>query len=388
VIAGLRRLPRLELAIVVVAIGVLTFLGVERERVAERTQVQPDSYSTHDSTSGGYRAWFELLQREGARVERFELRPVFLDRSVQTLVWADPLPFDPRQQFPSESDVRALEGWVRDGGRLVYLGHDDNAAAQGILKLPRSTKSETNQKPFVAPQFGAAGVRRYPALSALRWRSGKRTTLLADAKGILIVTYPYGKGQVVAAIDEPSFTNANIGRPDFARLAYALAQPKRGATIAFNESVHGFVTPEHWWAVVPRPFAIAIWCAIAILLSAFAAAALRLGPPVVPQPGDPTSAAFLDALAALFERGRATRKALLDAAGSARRAAARALGLPDDTALDKIAGAIEEPEQRRLFIELERISRNGSPNESNLVRGVALAQRLRKEWTTHGRPRY
>jgi hypothetical protein len=388
VIAALRRLPRLELAIVAVAIGVLTFLGVERERAAQRVLAGLDSYSTHDSTSGGYRAWFELMQREGARVERFESRPVFLDRSIQTLIWADPLPFDPRQQLPSESDVRALEGWVRDGGRLVYLGHDDNAASQGILKFPRSTKSGTNEKPFVAPQFVAAGVRQYPAISVLRWRQGKRATLLADAQGILVVTYPYGKGQVVAAIDEPSFSNANIGRPDFARLAYALALPKRGATVAFNESVHGFVTPEHWWAVVPRPFAIAIWCAFAILLSAFAAAALRLGPPVVPQPGDPNSAAFLDALAALLERGRARRKALLDAANSAQRAAARALGLPDDTALDKIAAAIEEPEQRRLFVELEQTRGIAKPNEAILVRGVALAQRLRKEWTTHGRPRY
>jgi hypothetical protein len=388
VIAAARRLPRLELGIVVAAIGVLTFLGVQRERAAERVQIQPDSYSTHDSTSGGYRAWFELLQREGARVERFELRPVFLDRSIQTLIWADPLPFDQRQQFPSESDVRALESWVREGGRLVYLGHDDNAAAQGILKFPRSTHSAANGKPFVAPQLAAAGVARYPALSVLRWRPGKRTTLLADSKGILVTTYPYGKGHVVAAIDEPSFTNANIARPDFARLAYALAQPKRGTTIAFNESVHGFVTPEHWWSVVPRPFALAIWFAIAILLSAFAAAALRLGPPVLPQPADPTSAAFLDALAALFERGRAARKVLLDAARSTQRAAARALGLPDDTAPDKIAAALEEPEQRRRFEELERICRTAKPNEANLVRGVALAQHLRKEWTTHGRPRY
>jgi hypothetical protein len=388
VTAGVRRLPRLELAILAIALGVLAFLVIEQHRAAERNHVEPDSYSTHDSSSGGYRAWFEMLQREGARVERFELRPVFLDRSIQTLIWADPLAFDDRAEIPSENDVSALQDWVRKGGRLVYLGHDDNAAAQGILKFPHSTRAAANGRPFVAAQLAAAGVKSYPALSSLRWQRGKRTVLLADPKGVLILSYRYGKGEVVAAIDEPSFTNANIGRPDFGRLAYALAQPRRGTTIAFNESVHGFVTPEHWWAVVPRPFAIAIWCALVILLGAFAGAALRLGPPVIPQPGEPNSAAFLDALAALFERGRSVRKALLDAAGSAKRSAARALGLPDDTASDRVAAAIEEPGQRRLFLELERISTNGSPNETNLVRGVALAQRLRKEWTTHGRPRY
>ena len=383
----LRRLPRLEIGIVVLAIAVLTYVSVERQAAKERAQVLPDSYSTHDAKSGGYRAWFELMQREGVNVERFELRPAFLDRSVRTLVWADPLPFDVRQQFMTKSDLDALDAWIRHGGRLVYLGHDDEAAAQGLLKLPRSTaKPVRGARAYVAPQFASAGVSRYPAETKLRWSEGKRTTLLSDARGPLVVEYPYGKGDIVAAIDEPGFTNANIGRPDRARLAYALAQPQNGP-IAFNESIHGFSTPEHWWAVVPRAFAIAIWCALGILLFAFAGAALRLGPPVVPKPRDPNSAAFLDALAALFERGRAVRKALLDASGSTKRALARGLGLPDDVAPEKLAAAIEEPEQRKLFLDLERISENGYPNENTLVRGVALAQRLRKELTTHGRPR-
>ena len=288
--------------IVVLAIAVLTYVSVERQAAKERAQVLPDSYSTHDAKSGGYRAWFELMQREGVNVERFELRPAFLDRSVRTLVWADPLPFDVRQQFMTKSDLDALDAWIRHGGRLVYLGHDDEAAAQGLLKLPRSTaKPVRGARAYVAPQFASAGVSRYPAETKLRWSEGKRTTLLSDARGPLVVEYPYGKGDIVAAIDEPGFTNANIGRPDRARLAYALAQPQNGP-IAFNESIHGFSTPEHWWAVVPRAFAIAIWCALGILLFAFAGAALRLGPPVVPKPRDPNSAAFLDALAALFER--------------------------------------------------------------------------------------
>lgn len=387
-IEALRRAPRLELGIVVLAIAILTFAGVEREWAKQRAIVEPDSYSTHDSTSGGYRAWFEMLQREGVRVERFELRPVFLDRSIHTLIWADPLPFDPRQEFPTDNDLHALESWIREGGRLVYLGHDDAAADAGTLKLPHSKKPAGGAQPYVAAQFAAAGVERFPAVTNLRWASGKRTTLLADSRGALVVSYPYGKGEIVAAIDEPSFTNANIAKPDRARLAYALARPEPGATVAFNESVHGFLTPEHWWAVVPRPFAIAIWCSLGVLLFAFAGAALRLGPPVLPQSRDPNSAAFLDALAALFERGGAVRKSLLDAAASTKRAIAKALGLPDDIASEKLAAEIEEPEQRRLFLELERISGNAFPNENNLVRGVALAQRLRKEWTTHGRPRY
>lgn len=385
---ALSRAPRLELGILVLAVAILIFAGVERNRAAQRAQVEPDSYSTHDGTSGGYRAWFEMLQREGVRVERFELRPAFLDRATRTLIWADPLPFDQRQEVPTENDVHALESWIRDGGRFVYLGHDDDAASRGILKLPHSSHPSGGSRPYVAPAFAAAGVRRYPAETELRWVPGKRSTLLADARGALVLSYPYGKGEVVTAIDEPSFTNAKIGRPDRARLAYALSAPHSGETVAFYESVHGFSTPDHWWSVVPRPFAIAIWCALGVLLLAFGGAALRLGPPVLPQSRDPNSAAFLDALAALFERGRAFRKALLDAFDSTKRAFAKSLGLPDDVSSENLAAAIAEPEERRLFLELERISKNGPPNEKSLVRGVALAQRLRKDRTTHGRPRY
>ncbi len=385
----LRRLPRLEAGILLLALIILTVVGVERKWAAERTEVEPDSYSTHDTKTGGYQAWYEMLQREGTPVSRFELRPAFLDRSIDTLIWADPLPFDTRQQFPTKNDVNALEAWIRAGGRLVYIGHDDAAASQGLIGLPHSHVPATKGEPFVAPELAAAGVRHVPAITQLRWvPNAKRTVLLADASGPLVVRYPFGKGQVIAAIDEPSFTNANVGVPDRARLAYALAQPRAGGTVAFNEEVHGFLTPEHWWAVVPRPFAIAIWCALGVLLFAFAGAALRLGPPVIPRSRDPNSAAFLDALAALFERGRAVRKSLLDAASSATRAVARSLGLPDDTPPEQLAAAIEQPEQRRMFVALGQISSNAFPNEKNHVRGVALAQRVRKEFTTHGRPRY
>jgi len=383
VIDALRRLPRIELAIIALAIGVLTFIGLERQWNAERAHVEPDSYSTLDSASGGYRAWYELLEREGAHVARFEERAAFLDRSIHTLIWADPLPLDDRQTIPSESDVQALENWVRGGGRLVYLGHDDGAAAEGILKLPHSAPAGKHDTSYVAPWLSAAGVARYSGTNALRWTPGARNVDLADERGVLIVSYPFGKGKVVAVIDEPIFTNADIGRPDRARLAYALAAPQPGTAVAFNETIHGFSTPEHWWNVVPRPFAIAIWCALGVLLVAFAGAAQRLGPPLVPQPNEPNSAAFLDALAALFERGRAARKALSDAASSARRALARSLGFSDQLAPGAVARAIEAPEQRRIFLELERISASTSLDERHFVRGVALAQRLRKESSTH-----
>jgi hypothetical protein len=389
-IAALRKLPRLETSLAVVAALILIALAYFRESPGRNPTQQLDSYSSYDAASGGYRAWYELLQRERLRVDRFEERPAFLDASVDTLVWADPLGFDPRQISNSAADIGALEAWVKNGGRLLYIGHDDAAAAQHLLNLPASRQPVKHARPFVAPELRADGVAHVVPFVALRWRANPKNVLLGDKGGALVVRYRYGKGTVTAAIDEPAFTNARIALGDQARLGFALAQPHApGGTIAFDETVHGFLVPEHWWTIVPRAFAIALWGALAVLLIAFAGAAIRLGPALQPAPrGDATSGEFIDALGALYERGSAARKAMLDAAASTKRVVAKTLGMRDDEPVERIAAGIDEPGRRARFLSLVQLARNASPSDANLVRAVALAQTLRKDFESHARSRH
>ena len=127
--------------------------------------------------------------------------------------------------------------------------------------------------------------------------------------------------------------------------------------------------------------------AVGALLLAFAGAAIRLGPPLVPQPRtDRSTSDFIDALAALMERANAVRATLASAKDSTTHAVARALGLRDDAATSEILARVEE-RTRAPYRELVQIAGNGYPDEPNLVRGVALAQRLRQEYSRHGRPR-
>ncbi|MBD5607145.1 MAG: DUF4350 domain-containing protein, partial [Candidatus Eremiobacteraeota bacterium] len=119
----LGRLPRFETALLVLATALLVALSVASDRRSHGVHV--DSYSTYDADGGGYRAFYELLGREGVRVERFEQRPAFLGPALDTLVWVEPLPFDPTQSVMAAADIAALQTWVRDGGRLLYVGHDD-----------------------------------------------------------------------------------------------------------------------------------------------------------------------------------------------------------------------------------------------------------------------
>ncbi len=386
----IRRLPPLETGLLVIALAVLVSVALVRQRT-ERVAPGLDSYSTYDAASGGYGALYELLAREGVRVERFEQRPAFLGADVDTLVWAEPLRFDTRQIVPTQADVRALEDWVRAGGRLLYLGFDDAAAKAGLLALPSTQPAAARQgRVSIATTLARAGVRRVAVSAGRRYRGSRRgmRVLFDDGRGPVVVAYTLGRGTVTAVIDESPFTNAALARGDHARLATLLGRPSRSdARVGFDETVHGYAVPERWWQVVPRPLAIALFVAALALIAAFAGTAVRLGPPLLPEPPERTTAEFIAALGSLFERGRATRYALETGTHSTSRCIARGLGLSPTANGEDIAAAIEDGALRATFRALVSVARIEAPSERDLVRGMALAQRLRKEFA-HGRSRH
>ncbi len=387
--AFLKGLPPVETAVVIVAMLVLVGLGVLRQGGEKPATL--NSFSTYDAGSGGYRAWFELMQRENVAVERFEQRPAFLDRAqFATLVWAEPIAYDPNQTFNTKADVSALEDWVRAGRRLVYLGSDDNAARRHVLGLPLSKKAGKNPGSVIASAWlRSAGVTLRPWPAPLRWQTPKHATvLIADRAGPLAVRYAFGRGEVVAIVDETPFLNAHLGEGDNARLAYALARPATSdAAVAFDEAVHNHLVPEHWWQLVPRPFLFAVALGALALAVAFTGSAIRLGPPSIPPERDPTSREFIDSFAALLERGRAARKALDDAAESTTRILTAALGLPRDAPAAAISMRIDDSALRGDYAALVQIVDDPRPDAPALVRGVALAQHLRKEFESHARSR-
>ncbi len=394
VVAALRRLPPLETAVLVLAVAALAGLGFAGRRQTD-SSLQIDSLSTYDAASGGYRAFYDILAREGLEVERFRAPLTFLDSSVDTLVYVEPGVFNPHQIVPAASEVAALEAWVRGGGRLLYIGQDNEAARRGILHLPESTHAAGRVHPAaVSAGYAALGVARLSPLTYLRWkRSGtarRARVLVDDGRGPLALTYPFGRGRVTALIDEGIFENALIATGDRARFAYALARPGRpGGVVAFDEMIHGYTISERWWTLVPRGFAVALCLALATILVAIAGAAVRFGPPLVaPEARDRSSADFIAAFASLLERGRAARAALADAYASTARALLRSLGLAEGTPPAQIVARIERADLREDFRSLAALAEREDLRPADFVRGVALASRLRKEFAAHGRPRY
>jgi hypothetical protein len=395
VVAALRRLPPLETAVLILAVALLVGLGFAGRRQSESSP-QVDSFSTYDAASGGYRAFYELLAREGVRVERFRTPLSFLDASVDTLVYVEPDPSNSHQIVPAKGEIAALEAWVRGGGRLLYIGMDDEAARRGILHLPESTPAAHRRRPgAVAGDFAVLnGVARLSPLTDLRWKRSpaalRARTLVDDGRGPLALTYSLGLGRVAAVIDERIFENGKIAEGDRARLAYALARPGRaGGVVSFDEMVHGYTISSRWWNLVPRGFAVALCLALVTILVAVAGAAVRFGPPLaLPDARDRSSADFIVAFASLLERGRAARSALADAFASTARAVLRSLGLAEGTPAAQIASHIERADLREDFRSLAALTERDDLGPAEFVRGVALASRLRKEFAAHGRPRY
>lgn len=397
-----RRLPPLEFAIVAIALGLLVALSVYGGRGVSAPTL--DSFSSFDASSGGYRAFYELLAREGVHVDRFEQHPAFLDGGIGTLLWAQPLPFDTRAQAPAGADVAALAAWVRSGGRLLYLedGGADGASTTALdatrlalhaLALPSTTPARLNAGGrFIAAPLAAAGVARITAPLGRRWRVPRRgaRVLFDDGHGALVVTYRLGRGWVTAGLDEEAFTSGRIARGDNARLALALALPRRPrAYVSFDEVPHGFIAPQHWWDIVPRSFVAALLLAAFAFVIALAGAGVRLGPPLVPEAsGDETSGDFIGALAALLGRGRAFAHSLAGARESSSRALARALGVPDDTPPEVVLARLEPGDARTAYHMLLETCAGSSCDEGQFVKGVALAGRLRKEYAAHGSPRH
>lgn len=410
----MKRARSVELWIALFVVGCFIAIGILDYNHERRQAASFDSFSSFDYQRGGYRAWYEMLQREGVRVARFQQRPAYLNDSVATLIIANNA-FDAalRAQLGQgaglygPADTAALERWVRQGGRLVWLVDQATSlglsattiegarqAAQGggdVLRLPKVVKTggakDTALSTVASPLTDGVGS----LLGTSRLRIPFDTDpllspLIADRAGSVVGSYPLGKGQVIVVTDESLFENGRLGSVDNARLAYNLATfgLQRGETVAFEEWSHGYQSGDTWWAILPRPFQLAFGIGgIAVLLALFGAA-WRFGPALaLPHNDERTSSEYLTSVAVLLERGGATRTAVRDLARLGLRAAARSVGLPDSakaTAIGQRLRGSESGDQRAVdVLALERLSGLERPTRAELMRAAQLSLDLRKD---------
>ncbi|GAC1404881.1 MAG: hypothetical protein NVSMB64_08800 [Candidatus Velthaea sp.] len=367
-----------------VALVALAVTAVLTQRAA---QSQFDSYASTDYTSGGVRAWASLLEREGLRTRRFVLRPIELDRSIDTLVTIAPLPFASASGGRTDADIADLAAWVQRGGRLVYVGRYPGAGRIETARL---------QLPQWLPDVGRRGALHGPLVTAVGRVSdtGDNRMLalgtamhseLADDDGDLVVRYALGRGDVIAVSDPQPFTNARVAHAGNARLAYLIARPAHpGGVVAFDDGVHGALLDRPWYRALSAPVLLALAIAALAAVLGLIGGMVRGGAPVtLRRKREPTSAEFVAALAALYERTHARAAARTTLATDAFALAARSVGASDRIA---VAELVDRTARRRGGTAVAALAANlQTPlrTDADLLASARLAYNVRKE-VLHG----
>ena len=376
--------------LVIGALAVLALVGVSL--LGDRAQAPVASTrASGDYSFGGYRAWYELLAREGVRVEPFRRHhDALAEGGIDTLVMSFPQSPVPYSWDASERD--ALRAWVRGGGRLVDIGltpavdKNDAKGERVLLETGRGGAPCALQGPW-SPLVAALPERGSARLAAIA--RARVDTLLRDRRGALVVRYRYGRGEVVGVANAAQFENRAIERGDAARLAYLVARPGRpGGTVAFDESVRGDIVEKAWYRALTAPELLALALAALAGVLWLAYGIVPLGPPVqLRPPREPTSDEFLDAVAALYERARARDHAGDALLRDARRSLERLPRTAANAALEKRvqAARYESLTSDAALIAVAQLARAARENDKTMVMDRAHRSRAPQRTPLRGR---
>lgn len=206
--------------------GVLVFGGQQ----GDKTEV-PSTYST---ASGGARAAYLLLAQSGYKVQRWERPLVDLPKDA-TLVLADPL------EAPTREERVSLRNFVFDGGHVIATGMFSGTFLPENESVPDMLLGMTWKKASaVSPSAITRAAPEITIAPQARWPSYSPTyALYGDGDEIVVVKYPYGRGEVLWWAAATPLTNAGLKEPG--NLEFFLASlEETKSPILWDEYVHGY----------------------------------------------------------------------------------------------------------------------------------------------------
>lgn len=376
---------RFDLLLAALGIAAVAAIGVARH--ASIASVPPPStYSSNDAGPNGYEALYNVLRAHGVVVSRVGRELDLLSPSVRTLVISSVTPertsLNARDVVPlTKRDLPLLKAFMRRGGRLVVLDTDIGEPGDDEVGLPavRDVPDAIYVEPIarVAMTAGVTRVRAHASV-AFPFNVRKAVPLLGTPHGVVAMTYPYGKGDMVAISAPDIFSNANLAHDDNARFAANVLGAH--GPVAFDERVHGYAIDKSFWSALPAAVHVAVWIVAALLLLAAIGANVRFAPPLsLEAPDERDSSHYVNAVASLLARARAARSAIADFAEDAMRRARRRYGLPPQADVSAIVQRAEGADVREGIAALDRLRSYSQPNDAALVRAAAINARLRKE---------
>ena len=302
----------------------------------------PSSYST---ASGGGKAAYVLLHDLGYRVERWTAAPFDLPREARgvVLVLASPA------QRPSAQDASLVRSFVRDGGLLLAT----DAASSAFL--PERQVVATHEPVLGYQKFSAQKqdwlTRDAPEIemrSNFRWGppTSGQDPLYGDQNGPVVITYRFGKGQVVWWADSTPLTNFGLTQSSNLMLFLNSVTPSdgnpRSTRVLWDEYYHG--ERASLWSYLertPAPWALA---QLGVMVVAALVTFARRSGPLRPlaQESRLSPLEFLDTLGGLYQRTGAAREGLESGYHRFRFRLLGRLGLPPSSSVDDIARGVRD----------------------------------------------
>jgi hypothetical protein len=288
----------------------LTQRGEENQR-----REQPTTYSTG---RGGTRALFDLLDRQGVAVVRFERPYTRIPADAGLLIMFEPIARNDGNL--EEGENAALWKWVENGGSFLLVT-SPQGMGKGVelnsvgVSLEKSQPADLPVNSEVSPLLRDVG--KLLVEGPLRLQNldpKKQTTLVADAEGAYAVTFPRKKGRVTVVTEGLAASNAQLAKADnaifFVNVAQAAAGPSSAKTVLFDEYHQGFgsesVGGNSLWQAMGAPLRNAFWYLGAVALILIYSLNRRFGAPIVIEgPRSRPSTEYIASMAGFYRRAQA-----------------------------------------------------------------------------------
>jgi hypothetical protein len=263
--------------------------------------------STYLTGQHGARAAYDLLESSGYRVQRWENPLGDLARQVNAnsvVILADPY-------LTNTDDFKAVDEILSRGARVLATGFTGGALLPGGSVLP-SQRFDTSCQLTPQGLDPVAGSGEVSMATQAGWRVGDpRHRVQYDCAGTpAVVEYDRGTGHVVWWAGASPLENGFIARGGNLNLLLNALGPREGHDFYWDESLHGEMRSEWYYARGPAlNLLIAGLCAIALLV--VFSFSRRSGPVrELPQPMRATTLEFLEALGSLYGKAGASTTAL------------------------------------------------------------------------------
>jgi len=355
-----------------------------------------DQPTTYSAGPGGTKVLYQLLQREGKEVERFERPLEDLPSEAGLLVM-----FEPFQRGVEQREQEALLQWVEGGGTLLLVVSPEKSALVGTglvldvidVRRGQSTPATLHVDSTATPYFRDVQSLRTGGTTRLEAMPGKAVdVLLSDAEGAYVVTWRRGRGTILVATGGIFPGNAGIAEADnalfFVNIAEHHTYPDR-PVILFDEYHQGFGYAtggsRSLWQAVGAPARILVYyLAFGFLLYLYNANR-RFGTPLrLAMPSYRPSTEYLDSMARLYRRAGAADMALEIIYRAFIRELALRLDAPQDASWDQIVDLATRRygwnvrEMRNVIRRCEQVVEGEKIGEPEMMRLATQIQEYRR----------